>query len=230
MIGVLNNIMKTNHTQGIIFLLTASLFAGTLLWALLAQSQADGYPDPDLKLSIESPQQLSTNANIGSIRGWAVHPTDLVTGVDIYVDGEFTFTVPVGGGRKDVEDAFPDYYQSRYSGYSQTVNFKNMTPGYHFVEVRAYTEYGGYNSAYQEFCVTRFTKEFISDPAEIKLWQTQRFHVWSDRIVFEGIEVEGRRWNMELSWVTATQSFEITQTTVYEYIDEYTEYECAPQE
>ena len=38
--------------------------------------------------------------------------------------------------------------------------------------------------------------------------------------------VEGRRWNMELTWSTATQSFEITQTTVYRLIDEYTTYEC----
>ena len=30
--------------------------------------------------------------------------------------------------------------------------------------------------------------------------------------------------------VTATQSFEITQTTAYEFIDEYTEYECVPEE
>ena len=227
---LLNNYMKLNHTQGIIFLLTASLFVGTLLWALLAQSQGSDYPDPDLKVLIESPVALSTNANIGSIRGWAVHPYDQVSYVDMYLDGEFSFSVPVGGGRKDVEDAYPDYYLSRFSGWNQTVNFKNMSEGYHVAEVVAYTEFGGYASKTVEFCVTKFTKEFISDPEEIKLWQTERFHVWHDRIVFEGLEVEGRRWNMELTWVTATQSFEITQTTVYEYIDEYTEYECVPQE
>ena len=233
--SLLNKVMKTNHTQGIVFLLTASMVVGTLLWALLAQSQTTpepttGYPDSDVRLFIESPVQLSTNANIGSIRGWAVHPDHEMTHVDMYVDGEFSFSVPIGGQRMDVEDAFPAYSDSISSGYNQTVNWKNFNSGYHLVEVRAFNELGGYNSAYQEFCVTRFNKEFISDPAEIKLWQTQRFHVWSDRIVFEGLEVEGRRWNMELSWVTATQSFEITQTTAYEFIDEYTEYECVPEE
>ena len=217
--------MKIKHTQSILFFLFATILTG----ATVTYAQSD-YLDPDLRVFIESPQPLSTNANIGSIRGWAVHPSVRVSYVDIYVDGEFSFSVPVGGGRKDVEDAYPDYYLSRFSGWAQTVNFKNMTNGYHDVEVRAYTELGGYNSANQEFCVTSFAKDFISDPQEIKLWQTQRFHVWSDRIVFEGLEVEGRRWNMELSWVTATQSFEITQTTVYEFIDEYTEYECVPEE
>ena len=96
--------MKLNHTQGIIYLLTASLFAGTLLWALLAQSQSD-YEDSNIRVFIESPVELSTNANIGSIRGWAVHPYAQMLYVDIYVDGEFSFSVPVGGNRKDVEDA-----------------------------------------------------------------------------------------------------------------------------
>ncbi len=209
------------NTLHITLALVLSLFA--------TGSSAQDYPDSDLKLFIESPGELTTNANIGSIRGWAVHPSDKVLYVDIYVDDEFTFSVPVGGARKDVEDAYPDYYQSRFSGWNQTVNYKNMQTGYHTAEVVAYTEFGGYNSKTVEFCVTRFTKEFISDPEEIKLWMTERFHVWHDRMVFEGVEIEDRRWNMEITWSTATQSFEITQTTVYEYIDEYTTYECTPE-
>ena len=142
------------------------------------------------------------------------------------IDGDLDFSVPVGGGRGDVYNAFPDYYDSRYSGWNQTVNYKNMADGPHTVEVRAYTEFGGYASKTVNFCVTRFISEFISDPEEIKLWETKRFHIWHDRIVFEGVMIEGRRWNMELSWSTATQAFEITATTVYRLIDEYTTYEC----
>ena len=209
------------NTLHITLALVLSLFA--------TGSSAQDYPDPALKLFIESPGELTTNANIGSIRGWAVHPYDKVLYVEIYIDDEFSFSVPVGGGRKDVEDAYPDYYQSRFSGWNQTVNYKNMTEGFHVAEVVAYTEFGGYNSKTVEFCVTRFTKEFISDPEEIKLWMTERFHIWHDRMVFEGVEIEGRRWNMEITWSTATQSFEITQTTVYEYIDQYTTYECTPE-
>ena len=137
--------MNIRHTPIITLFLTL-LLAGP--------AQAQEYPDPDLKLMIESPQPLSTNANIGSIRGWAVHPTDKVSYVEIFVDGEFTFSVPVGGGRGDVYNAFPDYYQSRFSGWNQTVNYKNMTDGYHEVEVVAYTEFGGYTSKFQSFCVT----------------------------------------------------------------------------
>jgi len=202
----------------------------TVALLLTGPAQSQDFPDSDLRVFIEAPVDLSTNANIGSIRGWAVHPYDRVSYVDIYIDDEFNFSVPVGGGRKDVEDAYPDYYLSRFSGWAQTVNWKNMSEGYHTVEVVAYTEFGGYKSAFKEFCVAKFNKEFISDPEEIKLWETKRFHVWHDRIIFEGVKVEGRRWNMELSWVTATQSFEITQTTAYRLIDEYTEYECVPEE
>ena len=202
----------------------------TVALLLTGPAQSQDFPDPDLKLFIESPGELTTNANIGSIRGWAVHPSDQVLYVDIFVDGEFTFSVPVGGGRGDVYNAYPDYYQSRFSGWNQTVNYKNMSAGPHQLEVVAYTEFGGYTSKFVDFCVDRFTKEFISDPEEIKLWETKRFHIWHDRMVLEGVMVEGRRWNMELSWSTATQSFEITQTTVYRLIDEYTTYECVPEE
>lgn len=206
----------------LILLLLISLFTPTVV--------AQTFPDSDLKLMIESPEALSTNANIGAIRGWAVHPTAKVEWVDIFVDDELSFSVPVGGGRKDVEDAYPDYFDSRYSGWNQTVNYKNMTDGPHSVEVIAYTEFGGYASRTVDFCVTRFVKEFISDPEEIKLWETKRFHIWHDRIVFEGVIIEGKRWNMELSWSTATQAFEITATTVYRLIDEYTTYQCETPE
>ena len=192
----------------------------------MTSAHAQDYPDADLKLMIETPEAQSTNANIGTIRGWAVHPSARVTDVEIYIDDELSFTVPVGGSRGDVYNAYPDYFASRFSGWSQTVNFKNMSVGPHTVEVVAYTEFGGYASRTVDFCVTRFTKEFISDPEEIKLWETKRFHIWHDRMVFEGVKIEGRRWNMELSWSTATQSFEITATTAYRLIDEYTEYEC----
>ena len=210
------------HTYNILLTLMLGLHS-QLLWA-------QEYPDPDLKLMIETPGAQSTHANIGSIRGWAVHPSARVTDVEIYIDGELNFGVPVGGGRGDVFNAYPDYLNSRFSGWNQTVNFKNMSEGAHTVEVVAYTEFGGYASKTVDFCVTRFIKEFISDPEEIKLWETKRFHIWHDRMVFEGVMVEGRRWNMELSWSTASQSFEITQTTVYRLIDEYTTYECETQE
>ena len=70
------------------------------------------------------------------------------------MDGEFTFSVPVGGGRGDVYNAYPDYYQSRFSGWNQTVNFKNMSEQVHtLLEVVAYTEFGGYASKTVDFCV-----------------------------------------------------------------------------
>ena len=213
------------HTPHILLGICLSLF---MFHVTDAHSQT--YPDADLKLMIESPGPQSTNANIGSIRGWAVHPSAKVEWVDIYIDGDLDFSVPVGGGRGDVYNAYPDYFDSRYSGWNQTVNYKNMSDGPHTVEVIAYTEFGGYASKTVDFCVTRFIKEFISDPEEIKLWETKRFHIWHDRIVFEGVMIEDRRWNMELSWSTATQSFEITATTVYRLIDEYTTYECETPE
>ena len=185
--------------------------------------------DEDIIVYIDSPQPYTTYSGINTIRGWAIHPFKPVFFVEIYIDGVLFNGVPVGGSRADVEDAYPDYDDSVFSGWSQTLNFKNLEPGIHDLEIRAYTEDGLYNTTSSEFCSDKFTKEFISNPVEIKLTEVDRIHIWNDRLIMEGVQVEGDKWNMELSWNTSTQGFEITQTTPYTMIDENTEYYCGEQ-
>jgi hypothetical protein len=193
---------------------------------LFASTIDAGVLDRELLINIETPVKRTTMSNISGIRGWTTHPTEKVDVVEMYIDGEFIFQVPVGGQRTDVYNAYPYYVDSRYSGYGQTVNFKTLSNGFHTVEVKAYTVEGNYNSAFSEFCVSEFTGEFIGDREEIRLTAVERIHIWNDRLILEGIEVEDRQWNVELSWNTATQGFEISQTTEYIMIDEYTEYNC----
>ena len=182
--------------------------------------------DTDILVMIETPVQNSTNANISGIRGWTLHPTERVEVVEIYVDDVFTFEVPVGGQRVDVLNAFPSIPDAEYSGYGQTVNFKNWINGKHRVVVMAYTSDGDYNWAETEFCVNGFIEPFISDPEEIQLTNVRRIHVWDNRLILEGIRVEGLDWNVEMTWNTATQSFEISQTTAYTMVNANTKYAC----
>ena len=194
-----------------------------LLCTLTAHAQVR---DTDIRVTIETPTQDSTNANISGIRGWTLHPTERVSFVEIYVDDIFAFEVPVGGQRVDVQNAFPNVPDAKYSGFGQTVNFKNWADGRHRVVVMAYTEDGDYNWAERDFCVNGFVKEFIRDPDEVALTDVRRIHVWKDRLILEGIRVEGQDWNVEMTWDTATQSFEISQTTPYTMVNKNTTYGC----
>jgi len=190
---------------------------------------ATAQTDEDIKIFIDAPQPNTTVADINAIRGWAIHPNEFVGAVEIYIDGQFFSEVPVGGSRYDVYTAFPRYLNSQFSGYSQTVNFKEFEPGVHSLEVVAYTLDGEYNIAESNFCVDKFISEFIKDPEEIRMTTVSRIHIWTDRFIFEGVQIEGKAWNVEMTWNTATQGFEITNTTPYKLVDENTTYSCSEQ-
>ena len=184
----------------------------------VADSVAIGQ-DADLRIMLEQPFYRAEIGQISEIRGWALHPTEQIDTVEIYIDEQFYSIVPVGGQRGDVENAYPDAVSSRYSGYAQTVNFKSLPPGFHTMQVVAYTVEGSYNMITSEFCVDGFTGEFISDSSSINLQTVDRFHTAENAMILEGVSVDNVLYNVELVWNKATQGFIIEQTTPYEYID-----------
>lgn len=182
--------------------------------------------DTDIKLQLETPYSRSTQSGISSVRGWSFHPTEKVEVVEIYIDGEFMSQVPVGGQRLDVFNAYPDTSDAKYSGWGQTVNFKELTPGNHVLEVVAFTSDGDYNTREIEFCSNRFELTYNGDPDAINLARTERMHLWNNRMIFEGVEAEGKKWNVEFTWSVALQELQISQITPYVVVDEYTSYPC----
>ena len=174
-------------------------------------------PDEDLIITLETPVRASTQTGVGSIRGWAFHKSERMDYVDIYIDDRFWSSVPVGGTRADVYNEYPDYVGAYSSGYDQTINYKNLQPGFHTVEVWAHTIDGNYNYTMTEFCVEGFVTEFISDPSQVDLTNVNRIQVLDgNRMLLENVSVEGHEWEVELAWSTASQGFEITSTSEYE--------------
>lgn len=184
--------------------------------SILAGSSSAQTLDEKLRLTLETPQYSNHIGQIGQIRGWALHPNQVVNVVEIYIDGEFYSEVPVGGQRNDVYNAYPDAINSRYSGWAQTVNFKNFTEGYHALEVCAYTTVGGFKCVTGKFCVEKFAfKDFISDPSTIDFTSIDVFHKAQNALLLQRITIDGRYYNMELHWDTATQGFIIEQVEPY---------------
>lgn len=189
-----------------------------LVTMLASNTQAIGQDD-SLRIVLEQPFYRAELGQIGEVRGWALHPEEQIDVVEIYIDEQFFSIVPVGGQRGDVYNAYPNAVSSKYSGYAQTLNFKSLQPGFHTMQVVAYTVEGSYNTITTEFCVDGFTGEFISDPSTIDLRTVERFHTAQNALILEGVTVDDLQYNVELTWNTATQGFIIEQTTPYEYID-----------
>lgn len=184
--------------------------------------------DDKLKINLETPQYNSSIGQIGQIRGWATHPTQQVIFAEIYIDGELWSEIPVGGQRVDVENAYPNYQNSRYSGWAQTINYKDFAEGYHDLEVCAYTNLNRVNCVTGRFCVEKVPGgNFISDPSIIDFRTLDKFHMAQNAILLQKITIDGEFYNMELHWDTSTQGFIVEQVEPYVDIDylEDTDYE-----
>lgn len=195
-------------------LATSAVVASMFVTDSVAQTK-----DDDLRIMLEQPSFRAELGQISEIRGWALHPSEEVDVVEFYIDGQFFSSVPVGGERQDVYNAYPNAVKSFNSGYAQTVNFKSLAEGHHYLEIVAYTVQGSYNILESEFCVDGFTGEFITDASVVNLKTIERFHKAQNAMILEGMEVDGYLYNVEIIWNNATQGFVIEQTTPYEYID-----------
>ncbi len=158
-------------------------------------------------VALEEPAANSTVSGVGNLRGWAVGP-DGIDRVEFYVDGVLKKEIPYGGARGDVANAYPNYPESRYSGYSSAYAYGMLTPGTHTLKVRAVSAAGKYKEASNTFEVTRFHKGYFSDPKAMDIVDSS---VSQDgkRILLDNIKVEGQTYDVRLAWQVPSQQFGI---------------------
>lgn len=186
------------------------------LLALVSSSALAQIQDDKLLINLETPTYNSSIGQIGQIRGWATHPSQQVIFAEIYVDGELWSEIPVGGQRIDVYNAYPNYMNSDYSGWAQTINYKDFAEGEHDLEVCAYTSLNRVNCVTSMFCVEKVPGgNFISDPEIIDFRTLDKIHMAQNAILLQKIEIDGEHYNMELHWDTSTQGFIIEQVEPY---------------
>lgn len=171
--------------------------------------------DTAIRVELEEPAKGGTYTGLSNMRGWTVAPTG-IDRVEVYVDGGFLFEIPMGGSRGDVGGAFPDYPDSRNSGFSGAFNYKNLEPGSHEVTIRAYDTVGNFNEATNQFFTKRFVSPFISDKSKVDLSTTATVSLFDNQsFILGGPTVEGIKWDVLFSWDTATQGFEIVDMAEY---------------
>jgi hypothetical protein len=132
----------------------------------------------------------------------------------VFIDGVYAYEVPDGGLREDVGDAFPNFPDSDESGFSMAFNYKSLEPGTHAITVRAYSESGDFSEDSNTFTTSRFVSNFISRRDAIDFsTATNVALIDLQTVLFQGIVVEDRSWDIQLRWDTATQGMEIVDIT-----------------
>ena len=99
--------------------------------------------------------------------------------MDVFIDGEFAFYMAPFGNRPDVGNAFPDYPNSNYGGFSTAYNYKNLDQGQHEIQVRVFDDAGNYNDASVTFTTEKFKSSFIASEDSVDL-STAHSTAWYD--------------------------------------------------
>ena len=177
---------------------------------LFASSLAHADLNTDITVNLEEPKPVEEAAysGISNLRGWAVAPSGIER-VEIYIDGDYAFDVPMGGARGDVGSAYPDYVGSDKSGFSMAFNYKNLPPGTYSMTAKAIANDGNYNEATVSFTTTRFISTYISQPTDIDFTSTEQVFVGERAFQMKGVTIEGKKWDIGFIWDAATQGMEM---------------------
>jgi len=163
----------------------------------------------EIVLSLDEPTANSTYTGVANIRGWVVGSTG-INRVELYVNGEFKTNIPVGGGRSDIGNAFPNFPNSSNSGFSMAFPYSGLAAGQHVILVRAIDQDGASQEASAVFNVARFDNPYISDPARVTLGGATS-SVDHRSIFINNMTADGKTYDIRLDWRTEAQGYVITQ-------------------
>ena len=68
-------------------------------------------------VNLEEPNADGVYTGITNLRGWAVAESGIAV-IEVDVDGNYAFDVPMGGARGDVAKVYPDFPDADTSGFS----------------------------------------------------------------------------------------------------------------
>lgn len=165
----------------------------------------------DIIFVVEEPSAGSIYTGVANIRGWAVSSAG-IDRVELYVNGQFSSELPVGGRRRDVGNAYPSFPGSADSGFSAAFNYSNLAVGPHIFRIRVVDREGSVQESSMAFSVVSFDNPYIADPARFSLDEaTGGFGGRS--IAFSNVVADGKIYDIRLDWRPQIQGFAITQIT-----------------
>ena len=162
-----------------------------------------------LRLALEEPAQDQVHMGVGNLRGWAV-ATEVISRVEILIDGAYQFDAPYGGVRRDVAGAFPDVPGSDSSGFSLAFNYSDLTAGQHSITAVAHTASGASVASSANFEIVRFESAFLGGDDAVSL-DSASCQLEDDSIALLDALMDGKGRGVTLKWRVAEQGFEIVE-------------------
>jgi|GEM_PF-6025234 len=175
-----------------------------------------------LRSAVESPENGQAVAGIGTIRGWAFATVDgtKVRKVELFVDGALTGELPCCSPREDVEAAFPQFPadNTANSGWGAGVNWGQLTPGSHSVQVRITSTDGEVLAlGVQTVTVVRLGTSPFVDAFSLARASTQ---IDGPNLILKNVVVRDKATQQQeevtatFRWVTNVQGLTLTQADV----------------
>ncbi|MCV6613343.1 MAG: matrixin family metalloprotease, partial [Cellvibrionaceae bacterium] len=160
-----------------------------------------------IRLNLEEPIADRLYTGIGNIRGWAV-ARDRIKKIELFIDDKFISRIPFGGARGDVGNAFPQYPRAQSAGFSMAYNWGLLRPGRHQVRVKVTDDNGNESSTSTEIVSGLMSTAFVDSAERVEI--TGPISVrGKNEIILQQVEVDGRRYQVDLGWDKGTQKWDI---------------------
>lgn len=103
---------------------------------------------------LETPAADQTITGVLFTRGWAVAPAGIKS-VELYIDGSYILSIPIGESRPDVGALYQGYPGSDTSGFNIGLFYSRFGNGPHTATVRAIDANGDYKEVSNSFTIAR---------------------------------------------------------------------------
>ena len=98
------------------------------------------------------------------VRGWALNSSG-VSSIKIYIDNVLKSTVTTGISRPDVKEAYPTYINADKSGYSSTIDIRDLSDGTKTLKVEQIGKDGSINTLTRTITISRvLSRMYIDTP------------------------------------------------------------------
>jgi len=163
--------------------------------------------DPDIRLSVEEPNNSQIKSGISNIRGWAIGLKDIRL-VEVSIDNGSYQEIPYGSARSDVASTFSQYPKSGSSGYSMLFNWGLLSPGQHQIRVRAHDIDDNVATITRNVTVASFNDSYVSavnigGSSSISNQKT---------VTLNNVNADNQNYTVKLEWDNAAQKFNIVST------------------
>lgn len=185
---------------------TYTLQADDIAGAAAMYGEVSTPSDDPIVMSIEEPFDGDVKSGVRTFRGWVVSLKPL-TSLTLYLNGTLIGELDHGGPRGDVANKFPQYPDSRQSGFAFATNYGSFPAGVHQYRLVARDNQGNLLEKTVNFTVERFDNAFVKDDALISLDSASVSASGRD-VIINGMEHDGKRYNVRLRWKKARQGFE----------------------